>query len=239
MFQGDPTDPRSVLDPANYQLVGDTAGSITITRVAYDPASRTAILSFDAIEPAATPSRSAPRSRAPTASAWPRPTPAHFQAISDFSSQVNIRFYSGRANAASKTYSYNVTVTNNGPTPLLAPFDLTFDGLQPINAQVVGATGPTADGSWWLDLEQPHARRQAHRGPDVDHDDRHVHQPVGPEARRSRAACWRCRRPTPTRSSTAPPVTTATAGQPYQFQVAAHDPNQYAWAICSTAGRRG
>ena len=50
MLQGGPTDPRSVLDPANYQLVGDTAGPIAIDSVAYDPASRTAVLTFDAID---------------------------------------------------------------------------------------------------------------------------------------------------------------------------------------------
>ncbi len=51
MDQGGPTDPHSVLDPANYQLIGDAAGPIAITSVAYDAASRTATLSFDAIEP--------------------------------------------------------------------------------------------------------------------------------------------------------------------------------------------
>src|SRR6185312_6962408 len=55
-------------------------------------------------------------------------------------------------NAANKTYSYDVTVTNNGPTPLLTPFMLTFDGLQPINGQVLGASNPTASGTVWLDL---------------------------------------------------------------------------------------
>src|SRR5262249_44462317 len=50
MFQGDPADVHSVLDPANYQLAGSSAGSILIKAVSYDPASRTATLSFDAIE---------------------------------------------------------------------------------------------------------------------------------------------------------------------------------------------
>src|SRR5262249_44404661 len=75
---------------------------------------------------------------------------SHFLAISDFSAQVALNFTNGRANALAKTYSYNLTITNNGPTPLLAPFYLTFDALQPNGAQVVSGTGPNAQGSWWL-----------------------------------------------------------------------------------------
>ena len=36
-----------------------------------------------------------------------------------------------------------------------------------------------------------------------------------------------------------PPVTTATAGQPYQFQVAAHDPNGYSLGYLLVRGPAG
>src|SRR5262249_10776191 len=47
MLAGDPTDPHSVLNPANYTLDGDETGPVPITSVTYDPASRTALISFD------------------------------------------------------------------------------------------------------------------------------------------------------------------------------------------------
>src|SRR5262249_23832999 len=36
MRQGDPVDPRSVLNPANYQIVGDMIGPVTVRAVSYD-----------------------------------------------------------------------------------------------------------------------------------------------------------------------------------------------------------
>ena len=42
-----------------------------------------------------------------------------------------------------------MTVTNNGPTPLLAPIELTFDGLQPVNDQLMAAANTTAAGTLW------------------------------------------------------------------------------------------
>src|SRR5262249_16679601 len=42
-------DPHPVLHPANYRVVGDLAGPVPVRAVAYDPASRTAVLTFDAL----------------------------------------------------------------------------------------------------------------------------------------------------------------------------------------------
>src|SRR5205823_3589130 len=49
MFVGQPTDPRSVLNPANYALTGEGTGAVAVVSVAYDQASRTAVLGFDAL----------------------------------------------------------------------------------------------------------------------------------------------------------------------------------------------
>src|SRR5262249_24376113 len=49
MLVGDPADPGSVLNPDNYQLAGDSAGPVPVLGVAYDPATRTAVFSFDAL----------------------------------------------------------------------------------------------------------------------------------------------------------------------------------------------
>src|SRR5262249_783612 len=119
MLQGNPTDPHSVLDPANYQLTGDTAGAIAINAVTYDPASPTATLAFGAIEPGGYPLAVATPIESTDGLELAQPYSARFQAIEDLSTQVAIRFFNGRANAANHTYSYSVTVTNNGPTPLL------------------------------------------------------------------------------------------------------------------------
>jgi len=50
MFVGDPSDPHSVLNPANYQLTGDNAGPIRIQSVSFDQFSRTATLNFDSLD---------------------------------------------------------------------------------------------------------------------------------------------------------------------------------------------
>ncbi len=46
MFVGDSSSPGSVLNPANYELVGNTTGSQTIDSIRYDAAQRTATISF-------------------------------------------------------------------------------------------------------------------------------------------------------------------------------------------------
>ncbi|NIP85758.1 MAG: hypothetical protein GTO03_09430, partial [Planctomycetales bacterium] len=51
MFDGGPEDPASVTNRANYVLQGDVFGTIPLTQIVYDTATRTAVLNFDALGP--------------------------------------------------------------------------------------------------------------------------------------------------------------------------------------------
>jgi YD repeat-containing protein len=238
MFQGDPTDPRSVLDPANYQLVGDTAGPIAINSVAYDPTGRIAVLSFDAIEPGGYTLSVGTAIQSTDGLALADPYSAHFTAIEDLSTQVSIHFFNGRANAANQTYSYSVTVTNNGPTPLLAPIELTFDSLQPVNGRLMSASKVTADGTAWLDLSADVTGGELFPGQTTIVATVTFSDPSGLKlAFKSGLLAMPAPNADPVFDAT--PVTTATAGQPYRFQATAHDPNRYALSYLLVRGAAG
>src|SRR5206468_2003801 len=49
MLQTSASDAGSVLNPTNYDLVGDTSGPVVIRAVAYDKATRTALVNFDGL----------------------------------------------------------------------------------------------------------------------------------------------------------------------------------------------
>jgi len=238
MYQGDPTDPRSVLDPANYQLIGDTAGPITIDSLVYDAASRTAVLTFDAIEAGGYTIRVGTSIQSTDDLGLAQPYSAHFQALQDLSSQVSISFFNGRANAANKTYSYSVTVTNNGPTPLLTPVDLTFDSLQPVNDQVLGATNLTANGTVWFNVSGDVPGGELFAGQATTVATVTFSNPSGLKLSfKTGVLALPAQSADPIFDSQ--PLTTATAGQLYNFPVAAHDPNRYALSYLLVRGPAG
>ncbi len=238
MFQGNPSDIRSVLDPANYQLVGDTAGPIPITAVEYDPASRTAFLSFNAIAPGGYTLSVNPNVQSTDGLGLAQGYSSHFLAISDLSSQVTLNFYAGRANALAKTYTYNLTITNNGPTPLLAPFYLTFDGLQPNGTQVMSGTGPNAQGTWWLNVGSYMPGGELNVGQTSSVAIVTFYNPTGLKmAFKSGLLAIPAANAKPVID--APPSSTATAGLLYQSQVRAHDPNKYPLGFVLISGPAG
>ena len=129
MTVGDPADPGSVLNPTNYLLTGDQLGVVLVRSVRYDPAARTATLSFDSLQP----DRYALAVKTSVQSAeglgLAEEFVARFEALSDFSPYVRITFTNGRGNLAAQTYSYTLTVTNLTGYNLLAPLYLYVDGL--------------------------------------------------------------------------------------------------------------
>src|SRR5262249_60485994 len=75
-----------------------------------------------------------------------------FEALSDFTSQVRIRFLNGRGNSANQTFTYDVQVTNLSTIDLFGPMVLTIDGLKPSGARVLDSALQQDTQSWWLDL---------------------------------------------------------------------------------------
>ena len=153
MFEGSPTDSRSALNPANYQLLSDTGITIPITAVSYDTSSRTAVLATSAMEPGGYTITVKSSIESTDGLALAQAYSSHFLTITDITPEVTLDFYAGRSNAATKTYTYSLTITNNSPTALLSPFYLTFDGLTPTGDQVLSAMNPNAQGTVWLDVD--------------------------------------------------------------------------------------
>ena len=118
-------------NPANYQLLSDTGITIPVTAVTYDADSRTAILALAAMEPGGYTISVKTSIQSTDNLALAQAYSAHFLTITDITPQVTLDFYNGRSSAAAKTVTYSLLITNNGPTTLLSPFYLTFDGLAP------------------------------------------------------------------------------------------------------------
>jgi RHS repeat-associated protein len=238
MFQGGSTDVRSVLDPANYQLIGDTAGPITITGVTYDAGHRTAYLSSNAIAPGGYTLKVNTTVQSTDHVGLAQAYSSHFLAVSDLTTQVLLNFSNGRANAAAKTYSYNLTITNNGPTVLLAPFYLTFDGIQPNGTQVLSAISPNAQGTTWLNVGSsiPGGRLNVGQTSSVT-----VVTFYNPSGLKLAFKTGLLALPATTANPVidAPPLSTIIAGQLYQSQVRAHDPNGYPLGYVLISGPAG
>src|SRR5207244_3293201 len=112
MFIGDASDPHSLLNPANYQLFGDNNAAVTVTSVNYDAASRTATLNFDNLNADHYTLKVLTGVESASGLPLPQVYTTDFQAVSDFSALVNIRFSAGRANNVTHTVTYDVVVTN-------------------------------------------------------------------------------------------------------------------------------
>ncbi len=238
MFQGDSTDPRSVLNPSNYQIIGDTAGPIAVSAVVYDASSRTATVTFDAIEAGGYTLEVDASIQSTEGLALAEPYSAHFQALDDLSSQVSISLFNGRASLANKTYSYSVIVTNNGTTPLLTPLALTFDGLQPVSDQVVGATNTTTAGTTWVDLSASVPGGELFPGQATTVATVTFSNPSGLKLS-FKTGLLAMPAPNADPIFDSQPLTTATAGQLYNFPVAAHDPNKYPLSYLLVRGPAG
>ena len=152
MLDDDVTDPRSVLDPSNYVLQGDSAGRIPIRSVVYDAASRTAVLSFDAI----TADHYELRVLTSLMSAIDVPLAQEFDssftATTDLSSVISLRFGLTRSDRATGTVSFDVTITNTSSYELLLPVVLHLAPLDQFAGEPEGNEGRAPDGSWLIDL---------------------------------------------------------------------------------------
>ncbi len=225
MLADDPTtDPASVLNPANYSLIGAASGAIAVQNVTYNAGSRTAVLTFNTLQAdkyvfqVGTGVESADHLALATAYSLP------FQAASDFSPLVQIAFARGQADAADGTISYDVTVTNQTGYDLLAPMELYFDGLVPTAAQLAQSHIDPLTGDWWIDLGSllPGGRLGAGQSTTA-----HIVTIDTPSTQRLAFKAGLLAAPyanvDPAFTST--PVTTATVGQAYQYQAVAVDPN--------------
>ena len=239
MFQGSPADVRSVLNPSNYQLVSDTGVTIPITKVTYDADSRTAFLTPIAMEPGGYTISVKTSIQSTDDLALAQAYSSHFLTITDITQQVTLNFYNGRSNAAAKTFSYNLTITNNGPTTLLSPFYLTFDGLAPTGDQVVGITSQTAQGTWWLDVDSVITGGKLSSGQTSSVATITFYNPTGQRLTfKSGLLALPSANANPVITAGGP-STTVNAGQLYSSTVRATDPNGYPLGFLLLSGPAG
>jgi hypothetical protein len=146
------TDPRSVLDPDNYQLVGDGAGIIPIQAVAYDKVTRTAVLSFAPLAGDHYQLKVLTGVQNVAGLKLAEPYVTDFTTVSDVTSVLDIDFTLARSDRNTGTVSFDVTVTNKSSHALVLPLILQLTPEQSFAGEPIGVSGRAADGSWLIDL---------------------------------------------------------------------------------------
>ena len=139
MLAGDSANAHSVTNPANYRLIGDGSGPVTITSVTYDPATRTVILNFE--NPLADHYTLKVLAAVQSEAGLPLDADfvSDFTAVSDFSSIVNIELLTSRSDRATGTVSYDVRVTNITDHDLVTPLLLVLDPAKYFAGSPLGA----------------------------------------------------------------------------------------------------
>jgi hypothetical protein len=150
---GDPLEPDSVLNPDVYSLTGLVSGEPSIRSIVYDAATRTAILTLNAL--AEDIYRFEIDAALSSALGQPLGTDhvVEFRTVSDLSVQTQIAFSGTRMDRADGTVSYEVSVTSTGDSALVLPLLLVLDPPEGFQGVPLGATGQTADGEWLIALD--------------------------------------------------------------------------------------
>ena len=77
-----------------------------------------------------------------------------FTAISDLSATLDVRFTNTRYDSATRTVSYDVTITNMSDAPIVLPALLLLDPVDGYKGIPTTNVGRTDDGRWLIDLSQ-------------------------------------------------------------------------------------
>ncbi len=238
MFVGNASNPNSVLNPTNYSLVGANSGPVTFTSITYDAPSRTVTLTFDNLNADHYTLQVLTGVENTVGLPLAQTYSTDFTAVTDFSPYVNVVFSEGRANALAGTVTYNVTVTNETAYNLVVPLELSVDDLQPSDASVVGGTLNPQTGEWWLDLSGAVPGNVLIPGGSTLTRTFTVSDPSGGRIGfQGGLFTMPYANVTPVLNST--PVTTATAGQAYDYTVSAFDPNNSPISYVLTSGPAG
>ncbi len=238
MLADSATDPGSVLNPANYTLTGENSGPATITGVTYIEATRTAVLTFASLTPDAYVLQVGTGVESAQGLALQAVYSTSFQAAADFTPMIDISFSHGRADALTQTYTYDVTLTNNTGYNLLTPVIISFDSLSPAGTYPEAAVQQSATGAWWLDLSSliPGGIFYAGQTTAVD-----VITFDDPSGLRIGFHSSVLALPTPNAPPIidSAPVTAATVGMAYEYQIEAHDQNGAALSYLLYSGPQG
>ncbi len=223
MFAGDASLAGSVLNPANYELVGADTGPQTIESIRYDATQRTATIVYQRWQADTFTLRVKTSLVSADQIALAQQYSVTFQAISDFTPNVKIGFSNARANTIEQTVTYTLSVTNLTGYDLLTPMYLTLDSFQPNNAIPLGAMLDQDTGSYRLDLAALLPGGVLQTSQTVTTNITFVNPS---NARLNfRSGLMAKAYPNEAPEFTSQPLTAAVAGEPYQYQASAVDPD--------------
>ncbi|MFM6761644.1 MAG: putative Ig domain-containing protein, partial [Microcystis panniformis] len=238
MLVGTATDAASILNPANYQLAGQTVGNLTPLSVIYDPATRSALLNFETLIPDKYELRVENSLRSKAGLAMPEDYISKFTAISDFLPFVNFQFNTPRSDRANQTVSYDVTITSKGDSDLLLPLVLLLDPSRQFTGQPLGATGKNEEGAYLIDLSDSLPNGRLKPGQSITGKVITVKNPDNLRVDFT-PGLYALPYPNLAPNFTSSPVINGTAGQPYSYQVKAQDPDGVALAYLLYDGPQG
>lgn len=238
MLVGTATDAASILNPANYQLAGQTVGNLTPLSVIYDPATRSALLNFETLIPDQYELRVENSLRSKAGLAMPEDYISKFTAISDFLPFVNFQFNTPRSDRANQTVSYDVTITSKGDSDLLLPLVLLLDPSRQFTGQPLGATGKNEEGAYLIHLSDSLPNGRLKPGQSITGKVITVKNPDNLRVDFT-PGLYALPYPNLAPNFTSSPVINGTAGQPYSYQVKAQDPDGVALAYLLYDGPQG
>jgi hypothetical protein len=213
---------NSVLNPANYQLTGQLTGPITIQSVQYDAATRTARLEVNALQVDNFTVQVKTTLKSQAGLALLQPFTAQFSTVSDFSNQLNVEFLNVRSDRGAGTISYDIKLINTTSIDLLVPVRLVLDPSQYFQGAPIGGT--FAGGIWLIDLSTTVGGGILQPGQSTVAQTITINNPFAQRADFGHGV-YAVAPPNQPPVITSVPVTTATAGTAFTYQVVANDPD--------------
>jgi YD repeat-containing protein len=216
-------DSASVLNPANYALIGSSQGAIAIQSIQYIPNTRTAIVAFDSLNPDRYTLNVSQALKSKAGLTLKEGYTEQFTAISDFLAQVDLQFSNPRSDRATQTISYDVTIRNTADYDLLLPVALVLNPADGFTGTPTGAI-QTAQGSYLLDLSSSLPDGRLAAGASITGRTITINDP---DRLRIEFTPGVYALPYPNQAPvvTSAPVTGAIADRPYTYQVRANDPD--------------
>jgi len=213
----DPDAPASVLNPANYTLLGPDGSALSIESLAWDAATHSVSIAFAPLLAGAHELRLAATLQSSEGVALGTEYVSHFATVLDFSSQVSLEFRDSRSSRADGTVSWEVRVTNIGDYELRPPLTLLLDPA----AWFLGAPQGVSvgEGLWRIDLgDTVLAPGQSSLAYTVT-----ISNPQGQHLSLGQAV-YAVPYPNELPIIDSLPLLDAAAGQAYAYQAQAHDP---------------
>ena len=223
MYVGEGTEDFSVLNPANFTLTGGTGNVITPTGVRYDATTKTAVLTFAALNPDHYELKVASKVHSKVGLAMDAAYNVDFTAVSDFSAYVDLKFSNTRSQRGTQTISFDVSLTNKTGYDVQLPLALILD---PNKGETgIPLTGSKNDNGYYLiDLSKDLPNGKLQPGQSITTETVTVYNP---DALRFDFTPGVYTLPYANKapSFTSTPITIAKVGQSYSYQVAAIDPD--------------